>query len=98
MIENNNWSSTQSGFKPIDSCFNQLISVTQSFNAFDAKASLQVCDVFLNLSRALVRVWHEVLQYKLKNSEINDNLPNLVDSFLHNKCQRIVGSGQIWNS
>ena len=37
----------------LDSCVNQLISITHSiFCALDANPSLEVCDVFLDLSRA----------------------------------------------
>ena len=57
MIEKNLLSSTQSGFKPNDSCVNQLIAITHSiFSAFDANPSLKVRGVFLDLSKAFDRV------------------------------------------
>ena len=47
MIENNLLSSTQSGFKPNDSCGNQLISIAHCiFGTFDANSSSEVCSVF----------------------------------------------------
>ena len=51
--------SNQSGFTPDDSCLNQLISITYNiFEAFDANPSLEVLRTFLDLSKALNRVWH----------------------------------------
>ena len=35
-------------------------------------------------------VSYEVLLYQVKNSEINDNLPNVTGSFLHKRDQRVV--------
>ena len=47
LIENNLLSSTQSGFKPSDSCVNQLISITHSIcSAFDVNPSVEVRGVF----------------------------------------------------
>ena len=99
MIAINLLSSTQSGFKTNNSCVNQLvISIASSIiSAFDANPSLEVCGVFLDLSKVFDRVWHEALLYKLKNSRINGNLPDLIESFLHNRCQRIVLNGQFSN-
>ena len=52
MVENNLLSSTQPGFKPNDSCNNQLISITHNiFSAFYAKSLLEVFGVFLHLSK-----------------------------------------------
>ena len=52
MVENSLLSSTQSGFKPNESCNNQLISITHNiFSAFYAKSLLEVFGVFLHLSK-----------------------------------------------
>ena len=43
MIQKNLLNSFQSGFRPNDSCVNQLISITHSiYRAFDANPSLEV--------------------------------------------------------
>ena len=112
MIENNLLSSTQSGFKPNDSCVHQLISITHSiFSAFDGNPSLEVRDrkqpgnpslevrgVFLNLSKTFERVWHKVFLRKLKNSGINGiNLLHLIESFLHSRRQKVVLNSQSSN-
>ena len=52
MIQNNLLNSCQSGFRPNDSCINQLISITHNiYRAFDANPSLEVRGVFLDLSK-----------------------------------------------
>ena len=62
MIQNNLLNSCQSGFRPNDSCINQLISITHNiYRAFDANPSLEVRGVFLDLSKAFDKVWHEGL-------------------------------------
>ena len=87
--------SCQSGFRPNDSCINQLISITHNiYRAFDANPSLEVRGVFLDLSKAFDKVWHEGLLYKIKNNGINGNALQLIESFLHNRRQRVVLNGQ----
>ena len=97
MIQNNLLNSCQSGFRPNDSCINQLISITHNiYRAFDANPSLEVRGVFLDLSKAFDKVWHEGLLYKIKNNGINGNALQLIESFpfLHNRRQRVVLNGQ----
>ena len=63
-IENNVISPNQSGFKPGDSCTNQLISIThQIYQSFDD--GFEVRGVFLVISKAFYKVWHNSLIYKL---------------------------------
>ena len=64
------------------------------YSAFDANPSLEVRGVFLDLSKAFDKVWHEGLLHKLKNNGINGNAPQLIESFLHNRRQRVVLNGQ----
>ena len=95
-IDNNNlFNNNQSGFKPNDSCIHQLIAITHNiFRVFDANPSLEVRVVFLDLSKAFDRVWHDALLYKLKNNGIDGNIFKLIESILNNKCQRVVLNGQ----
>ena len=47
----------QSGFRPSDSCVNQLIAITHEiFEAFDCNPSLEVRSVFLDISNAFDKV------------------------------------------
>ena len=55
---------------------------------------MEVCGVFLNLSKAFGRVWHDGLLYKLNSNGIDGNLFKLSKSFLNNRCQRVVLNGQ----
>ena len=95
MIQNNLLNSCQSGFRPNDSCINQLISITHNtYRAFDTNPSLEVQGVFLDLSKAFDKVWHESLLYKIKNNGINGNALQLIESFLYNRRQRVALNGQ----
>ena len=101
LYENNLFNKNQSGFKPNDSCIHQLIDIIHTiFSAFDANPSLEVRGVFLDLSKAFDRVWHDGLLYKIKSNGIEGNLFKLIKSFLNNRCQRAVLSGQssVWKS
>ena len=54
--------SNQSGFRPGDSTINQLISITHTiFKAFDCNPPLDVRSVYLDISKAFDRVWHDGL-------------------------------------
>ena len=56
----------QSGFRPSDSCVNQLLAIThERFEAFDYNPSLEVRSVFLDISKVFDKVWHEGFLYKL---------------------------------
>ena len=68
MIQSNLLNSCQSGFWPNDSCVNQLISITHNiYRAFVPSPSVEVRDVFTNLSKAFDTVWQEGRLYKLKS-------------------------------
>ena len=96
MIHNKLLNSCQSAFRPNHSCINQLISITHNiYSPFDANPSLEVLCVFLDLSKAFDKVWHEGLLYKLNSNGINGNALHLIKSFLHNRNQRVVLNGQI---
>ena len=92
-IENNLISQNQSGFKPGDSCINQLISITHEiYQSFDD--GLEVRGVFLDISKAFDKVWHEGLVYKLKQNGIKGNLLDTLTNFLDDRKQRVVLNGQ----
>ena len=80
MIQNSFLNSCQSGFRPNDSCIYQLISITDNiYRAFDTNPSQEVRGVFLDLSKAFDKVWHESLLHKLKNNGINRNALQLIN-------------------
>ena len=58
LLGNNLISSNQSGFKPGDSCINQLLSITHEiYKSFDD--GFEVRGVFLDISKAFDKVWHK---------------------------------------
>ena len=72
-LDNNLISPKQSGFRPGDSCINQLLSITHDiFSSFDN--GLEVRRVFLDISKAFDKVWHDGLIFKLKQDGIKDKL------------------------
>ena len=59
-IENNLISKNQSGFRPVDSCINQFLSITHEiYQSFDD--DLEVRAAFLDISKAFDKVWHKGL-------------------------------------
>ena len=92
---NNLVNSNQSSFRPGDSFVHQLLSITQEiYKSFDANPSLDVRGVFLELSKAFDRVWHDDLMYKLKTLGSCGNSYGLIHSFLSDRHQRVVLNGQ----
>ena len=93
--DNNLLTSNQSGFRLGHSCVHQPLSITREiYKAFDANPSLDGRGVFLDLSKAFDRVWHDGLMYKLKSSGICGNYYKLIHSFLSDRYQRLVLSSQ----
>ena len=73
----------QSGFRPGDSTINQLVSTTHTiFKAFDCNPPLDVRSVYLDISKAFDRVWHDGLLYKLERCGVSGQLLHLIRSFL----------------
>ena len=85
----------QSGFQPSDSCINQLLAITHDiFEAFDVNPYLAVRSVFLDISKAFDKVWHEGLLYKLKSMGISGELYDLLENYLSGRFKRVVLNGQ----
>ena len=88
----------QSGFRPGDSTINQLLSITHTiYTAFEDVPSSETRAVFLDLSKAFDRVWHEGLLYKLECNGIGGNLLGLIKDFLRDRRQRVVLNGKSSN-
>ena len=88
----------QSGFHPGDSTINQLLSITHTvYTAFEDVPSRETRAIFLDLSKAFDRVWHEGLLYKLECNGISGNLLEIIKDFLHDRRQRVVLNGKSSN-
>ena len=93
-IENELISPSQSGFKPGDSGANQLLAITHEiYKSFDK--GFEVRGVFLDISKAFDKVWHDGLSFKLKQNSISGNLIDLLCDFLRNRKQRVLLNGQV---
>ena len=91
--ENELISQNQSGFKPGDSCISQLLCITHDiYQSLDD--GLETRAVFLDISKAFDKVWHEGLLFKLKQNGISGNLLNVITNFLYKRKQRVVLNGQ----
>ena len=66
----------------------------QIFEAFDCNPPLEIRSVFLNISKAFDKVWHEGLLYKFKSLGISGELYQLLKKYLSDKLQRVVLNGQ----
>ena len=85
----------QSGSLLSNSCINQLLSNTHEiFEAFDCNPPLEVRSVFFDISKAIDKVWHEGLLYKLKSMVISGELCNLLENYLLGRLQRVILNGQ----
>ena len=81
----------QSGLRANDSYVNQLISITHEiYRAFSCNPSLEVRGIFLDLSKAFDKIWHQGLLFKLKSFGIRGKLLNLLEDYLSNRFQSVL--------
>ena len=85
----------QSGFHPPDSCINQLIAITHEIiEVFDCNPTLEVRSVFLDISKAFEKMWHEGFLYKLRFMGILGELYNLLGNYLLGRFQKVILNGR----
>ena len=93
-IENDLISQNKSDFEPVDTCTNQLLSITlEIFKSFDD--GWEVRGVFLDISKTFDKVWHEGLLLKLRLKRISGNLLKFMEDFLEIRYHRIVLNWQV---
>ena len=69
----------QSGFLPGNACISQLLSIVHDINSsFDCDPTQDVRGIFLDISKAFDKVWHEGLLFKLKMDGVKGELSNLL--------------------
>ena len=96
LVSNKLITKNQSGFTPGDSGTNQLISLIHDIHkAFDDNSCLEVRAVFLDMSKAFDKVWHEGLLHKLKQNGIDGKIFALLTNYLSNRRQRVVLNGEM---
>ena len=85
----------QSGFRPGNSFIYQMLAITHDiFLSFDSSPSLETRGVFLDISKAFDRVWHDGLLFKLKQNDVSQNLLGLIKSVLSDRVQRVTLNGK----
>ena len=86
----------RSGFKPGNSCINQLWPITHdTYKPFDC--GKEVRDVFLDVLKAFDKVWYDAIIFKLEQNGISGNLHKTLHDFLINIKQRVVLNGQVYS-
>ena len=82
-----------SGFKERDSAICQLISIVDNiYKALEAGNDINM--VFLDVSKAFDRVWHEGLLHKIRANGIVGNLYLWLEDYLLDRQIRVVINGQ----
>ena len=90
--DNNVLTTLQSGFVPGDSTTNQILDIYNTFcKALDEGKEVRA--VFYDVSKALDRVWHKGLLFKLNSVGINGTLLQWFTDYLKDRKQRVVLPG-----
>ena len=88
-------SDRQSGFRKGDSTIKQLISITHDiYQSFDCLPPKDIRAIFLDISKAFDKVWHEGLLFKLKRNGVDGNMLSILSSFLSDRYQRVTINGK----
>ena len=78
-----------------DSCEYQLLSIVHDiYKPFECNPSLEVRGIFLDISKAFDRVWHDGLINKIESFVISDTPLKINENFLNNRYHRVVLNGQ----
>ena len=92
VIKNHLISKNQSDIKFEDSCINQLLSTTyRIYASFDVE--YEVRGMFLDISKAFDKIWHEDLIFKLKQNGISGKLLRVIKYFLSDRKERVFLNG-----
>ena len=73
--------------------YNEPTIISLKWNSRENPHSLEVRAVFLDISKAFDKVWHDGLIFKLKINGISGRLLNLFENYLQNRKQRVVLNG-----
>ena len=93
LTDNDLLTKQNSGFKKNDSTINQLLkSVHQIYQ--DINDGKDTCMVFLDVSKAFDKVWHEGLTFKIKQMGITGSLFEWLKSHIYERYQKVVLLGK----
>ena len=95
--ENNLLNSRNPGFKPKDSAVNRLVELVHNRESgLNDKEELGI--VFLDISKAFDKIWHEGLLFKLKQIGIDMSLLKWFQTYLSDRTQNVVLNGSASSS
>ena len=94
-IQNKLFTERQSSFIPGDSCVAQLLSITlEIYKSSDRNLSCNIRGTFLDILKALDKVWHKGLIFKSKSYGVDGSLIKLMENYLTGHQQKVVLNGQ----
>ena len=70
----------------------KLLSITTIYESFEKYEETRA--LFLDISKAFDKVWHEGIILKLKCNGVFGNLVNFCENYLSNRYQRLVLNGK----
>ena len=71
------------------------MSIVHGINwSFDCDPTIDVSEVFLDISKAFDKVWHEGILFKLKTYGVNGEVLTSLINYLHEHYQRVLLNGQ----
>ena len=71
------------------------MSIVHEINSsFDCDPTIDVSGVFLDITKAFDKAWHEGILFKLKSYGVNDEVLTLLTNYLHECCHRVLLNGQ----
>ena len=81
----------QSAFQKGYSCVSQLLNITHDiFKKLDSEPPVNTRSVFLGMSKAFDKVWHEGLLHKVNAHGVQAKLYNLLANYLQDRKQRTL--------
>ena len=92
LTDNDLLTKQNSGFKKNDSTINQLLKIVHQIYQ-DINDGKDTCMVFLDVSKAFDKVWHEGLTFKIKQMGITGCLFEWLKSYISERYQKVVLNG-----
>ena len=92
LTDNDLLTKQNSGFKKNDSTINQLLKIVHQIYR-DINDGKDMCMVFLDVSKAFDKVWHEGLTFKIKQMGITGCLFEWIKSYISERYQKVVLNG-----
>ena len=92
LMDNNLLTQHNSGFKKNDSTINQLLKIIHQIYQ-DVNDGNDTCLVFLDVSKAFDKVWHEGLLFKINQMGITGSLLDWLQSYISERHQKVVLNG-----